>query len=88
VVIQPSPPPPPQRRRTGAHVGVALANGSTREHVDTLLSRPRRHGLRHVTGIALWHYHRLIESMEMSDVDLAWLPPILAARAAWPDDPA
>jgi phosphonate transport system substrate-binding protein len=63
-------------------VGVALTNGSTREHVDTFCRALAAATGLEVTGIALWHYHRLIESMEMGDVDLAWLPPILAAQAA------
>ncbi len=63
-------------------VGVALTNGSTREHVDTFCRALAAATGFDVTGIALWHYHRLIESMEMGDVDLAWLPPILAAQAA------
>ncbi len=63
-------------------VGVALTNGSTREHVDTFCRALGAATGLEVTGIALWHYHRLIESMEMGDVDVAWLPPILAAQAA------
>lgn len=63
-------------------VGVALTNGSTRDHVDAFCRALAAATGLDVTGIALWHYHRLIESMEMGDVDLAWLPPILAAQAA------
>ena len=63
-------------------VGVALTNGSTREHLDTFCRALAAVTGFDVTGIALWHYHRLLESMEMGDVDLAWLPPILAAQAA------
>lgn len=34
-----------------------------------------------VTGEGLWNYRRLIESMEANEIDLAWLPPILALEA-------
>ncbi|MBK8254347.1 MAG: PhnD/SsuA/transferrin family substrate-binding protein [Polyangiaceae bacterium] len=34
------------------------------------------------SGLGVWHYHRLLEALEMGDVDVAWLPPILAAQAA------
>lgn len=64
-------------------VGVALTNGSTREHVDAFCRALAAATGLDVTGIALWHYHRLLEAMEMGDVDLAWLPPILAAQAAY-----
>lgn len=63
-------------------VGVALTNGSTREHVDSFCRALSAATDLDVTGIALWHYHRLLEAMETGDVDLAWLPPILAAQAA------
>ena len=33
------------------------------------------------SGLGVWHYHRLLEALEMGDVDIAWLPPILAAQA-------
>lgn len=64
-------------------VGVALTNGSTREHVDAFCRALGAVTGLDVTGIALWHYHRLLEAMEMGDVDLAWLPPILAAQATY-----
>lgn len=63
-------------------VGVALTSAATREHVDAFcLALAAATGL-DVTGIGLWHYHRLLEAMETGDVDIAWLPPILAAQAA------
>jgi phosphonate transport system substrate-binding protein len=37
-------------------------------------------GLR-ASGLGVWHYHRLLEALEMGDIDVAWLPPILAAQA-------
>jgi len=33
------------------------------------------------SGLGVWHYHRLLEALEMGDVDVAWLPPILAGLA-------
>lgn len=62
-------------------VGVALTNGSTRDHVDTFCRALSAATELDVTGIALWHYHRLLEAMEAGDVDVAWLPPLLAAQA-------
>lgn len=73
---------PPPLRGARVRVGVALTNGSTREHVDTFCRALAAATDLEVTGIALWHYHRLLEAMETGDVDLAWLPPILAAQAA------
>lgn len=35
-----------------------------------------------VGGLALWHYDRLIEAMDVGDVDVAWLPPVIALLAA------
>src|SRR5262245_22574209 len=34
-----------------------------------------------VTGEGLWSYQRLLEAMQAGDIDLAWLPPILALAA-------
>ncbi len=33
------------------------------------------------SGLGVWHYHRLLEALEMGDIDVAWLPPILAGLA-------
>ena len=64
-------------------VGVALTSAATREHVDTFCRALAAATGLDVTGIGLWHYHRLLEAMEMGDVDIAWLPPIPAAQAAF-----
>jgi phosphonate transport system substrate-binding protein len=34
-----------------------------------------------VVAVGVWYYHRLLEAMDVGDVDVAWLPPILAATA-------
>jgi len=34
-----------------------------------------------VSGLGVWHYHRLLEALEMGDIEVAWLPPILAGLA-------
>jgi phosphonate transport system substrate-binding protein len=72
---------PPPLRGARVRVGIALTNGSTREHVDTFCRALSAATELDVTGIALWHYHRLLEALEAGDVDVAWLPPLLAAQA-------
>lgn len=64
-------------------VGIAFAS-----HASELRARLERFcsalggalGVRS-SGLGVWHYHRLLEALEMGDIDLAWLPPILAAQA-------
>lgn len=34
-----------------------------------------------VTGVGVSHYNRLLEAIEQGEVDIAWLPPILAIQA-------
>ena len=34
-----------------------------------------------VTAHGMWHYHHLLEALKAGEVDLVWLPPILALRA-------
>lgn len=34
-----------------------------------------------VTAHGMWHYHHLLEAMQSGDLDLVWLPPVLALRA-------
>lgn len=64
-------------------VGIAFAS-----HASELRARLEKFcaalggavGLRS-SGLGVWHYHRLLEALEMGDIDVAWLPPILAAQA-------
>lgn len=35
-----------------------------------------------VTAHGMWHYHHLLEALASGDLDLLWLPPVLALRAA------
>jgi phosphonate transport system substrate-binding protein len=65
--------------------GIALSSGDpirTRTQLDGMCRAVSR-----VTGLTLlpvthWHYHRLLEALANAEIDLAWLPPILALRAA------
>ncbi|MBW2454477.1 MAG: phosphate/phosphite/phosphonate ABC transporter substrate-binding protein [Deltaproteobacteria bacterium] len=34
-----------------------------------------------VTAHGMWHYHHLLEALAVQDLDLVWLPPLLALRA-------
>lgn len=34
-----------------------------------------------VTAHGMWHYHHLLEALQSGDLDLVWLPPVLALRA-------
>ena len=74
--------PPPPLRDARVRVGVALTSASTREHVDAFCRALAAATGLDVTGVGLWHYHRLLDAMDVGDVDVAWLPPILAAQAA------
>lgn len=67
----------------GVRVGIAFAShpSELRARLDhfcaalgTALGMP-------ASGLGVWHYHRLLEALEMGDVDVAWLPPILAGLA-------
>lgn len=65
-------------------VGIAFASHASelRARLDELCSAlGSALGLK-ASGLGVWHYHRLLEALEMGDIDVAWLPPILAAQAA------
>ena len=66
---------------TSIRVGVALTGGLSRGHLSEFCeSLAEATGLS-VTGVGVWYYHRLLEAMATGHVDVAWLPPILAAQA-------
>ncbi len=62
-------------------VGVTLTNGSTRVHIDALCNALSAVTKLDVLGFGLWSYARLLDALISGDVDLAWLPPLLAAQA-------
>ncbi len=64
--------------------GIALTTepAATRARLDELCAALSSVLGLHVVGRGLWHYHRLLESMDAGEVDVGWLPPILALRAA------
>lgn len=63
-------------------MGVTLTNGATREQLDGFCRALALATGLEVTGLGLWYYHRLLAAMEVGDIDIAWLPPILAAQAS------
>jgi len=62
-------------------VGVTLTNGSTRVHIDEMCSALSAATRLDVIGFGLWSYTRLLDALTAGDVDMAWLPPLLAAQA-------
>jgi phosphate/phosphite/phosphonate ABC transporter binding protein len=64
-------------------VGIALASHPTelRGQLDQFCSALGAALRVPAAGLGVWHYHRLLEALEMGDIDLAWLPPILAGLA-------
>ncbi len=74
--------PSEQVRAERIRVGVTLTNGATREQLDGFCRALAVATGLEVTGLGLWYYHRLLAAMEVGDIDIAWLPPILAAQAS------
>lgn len=66
----------------GLTFGVALTGATGREPLDNFCAALRRVLGIPVRGIGVWQYHRLIEAMDLGDVDIAWLPPVIALQAA------
>ena len=62
-------------------VGVALTGGLSRGQLDELCAALGAATRLDVKGIGVWYYHRLVEAMDIGHVDVAWLPPIMAAQA-------
>jgi phosphate/phosphite/phosphonate ABC transporter binding protein len=62
-------------------VGVALTSGLSRGQLDDFcVALGAATGLE-IEAVGVWYYHRLLEAMDVGHVDVAWLPPILAATA-------
>ena len=62
-------------------VGVALTSGLSRGQLDEFcVALAAATGL-DIEPVGVWYYHRLLEAMDVGHVDVAWLPPILAATA-------
>jgi phosphonate transport system substrate-binding protein len=61
-------------------VGVALTSGFTRAHLDEFCAALAGATGLAVEGVGVWYYHRLLEALDIGGVDIAWLPPILAAQ--------
>jgi phosphonate transport system substrate-binding protein len=64
-------------------VGIALTTdpGTTRQLLDEFCRALAVATGAEVTARGMWHYHRLLEALDTGEVDLAWLPPILALNA-------
>jgi phosphate/phosphite/phosphonate ABC transporter binding protein len=62
-------------------VGVALTSGLSRGQLDEFCAALGAATGMAVEAVGVWYYHRLLEAMDVGHVDVAWLPPILAATA-------
>jgi phosphate/phosphite/phosphonate ABC transporter binding protein len=60
---------------------VALTSGLSRAKLDEFCAALAAATGLDVVAVGVWYYHRLLEAMDVGDVDVAWLPPILAATA-------
>lgn len=67
----------------GVRVGIAFATHPTelRAQLDRFCAVLGAALHVPASGLGVWHYHRLLEALEMGDIDVAWLPPILAGLA-------
>ena len=62
-------------------VGVTLTDSSTRDKlVDFCRALGDASGF-DVTPVGVWYYQRLLDALNVGDIDVVWLPPILAAQA-------
>jgi phosphonate transport system substrate-binding protein len=64
-------------------VGIALTTDpeTTRDKLERFCASLSEASGMKVTAHGMWHYHHLLEALAASEVDLVWLPPILALRA-------
>jgi phosphate/phosphite/phosphonate ABC transporter binding protein len=60
---------------------VALTSGLSRGQLDEFCTALAAATGLQVEAVGVWYYHRLLEAMDVGHVDVAWLPPILAATA-------
>lgn len=64
-------------------VGIALTTDpeTTRGKLERFCNSLSEASGMKVTAHGMWHYHHLLEALAAREVDLVWLPPILALRA-------
>ncbi len=64
-------------------VGIALTTNPdrSRELLDEFCGALARVTGMNVTAHGMWHYHHLLEALAVRELDLVWLPPLLALRA-------
>ncbi len=60
---------------------MALTSGLSRGQLDEFCAALAAATGLEVEAVGVWYYHRLLEAMDVGHVDVAWLPPILAATA-------
>jgi phosphonate transport system substrate-binding protein len=64
-------------------VGIASTDpGPTRALLEGFCAALSTASNLRVTAVGVGHYHTLLEAIEKGEVDVAWLPPILATQAA------
>jgi phosphonate transport system substrate-binding protein len=71
-------------KRPRLRVGIALTTdpASTRQVLDEFCAALGRELHLDVSPRGAWHYHHLIEGLQDGEIDLVWLPPVLALRAS------
>lgn len=64
-------------------VGIALTTEPERSrvHLDDLCRCLTDNLGERVTAHGMWHYHHLLEALASGELDVVWLPPVLALRA-------
>lgn len=73
----------PESRSKRLCVGVALTREpvETRAKLDAFCKALADATGLPVTGQGVWRYERLLDAMDAGDIDIAWLPPVVALRA-------
>lgn len=67
--------------RSKIRVGLVLTGGVTRVQLDELCEALAGASGIEVEGVGLWYQQRLLAAMDVGDIDVAWLPSILAVQA-------